>query len=95
LLQRKQIEEEKRVSAEEQIVPKLSKFQKFALFLKSPLARVILFVLLGTFLLSYLTHSSINQLPEAPYIILLVVLFIILVLGRGGKSKSLNTDLFS
>ncbi|PIU22179.1 MAG: hypothetical protein COT14_02380 [Candidatus Diapherotrites archaeon CG08_land_8_20_14_0_20_30_16] len=94
-MKEQQREEERTLEEKQQIVPRPSKWRTFSFFLKSPLARVILFVILGTFLLLYLTRGSMTQMLKSPYIIILAVFFIILVLGKGGKSKSLSGSLFS
>lgn len=77
---------------EEEIKPesksKLSKFRRALNFMRSPIARVGLFIILGLFLIFYLTKGSMSDIAESPLIIILAILFIILVLGRGGKTRS-------
>lgn len=72
---------------EEEHLKKTSRFRKIFEFLKTPLSRVIIFVILGIFLLFYLTKSGISQSLESPFFIIVAILFMILILGRGGKTR--------
>jgi len=71
---------------------KLAKLKKAFAFLGSPLGRVSLFIVLGLFLIFYLTKGSMSDVIESPFIIILAVLFIILILGRGGKTRSVESN---
>ncbi len=73
---------------------KLSKFKQFFTFMKSPIARVGIFIILGVFLIFYLTRINMGDVIDSPIIIILAVLFIILILGRGGKTRSVDSNSF-
>lgn len=85
-------EESLRAKDEEKLGTKIGKFKAFAEFMQTPIARVLFFIIIGVFLLIYLTKNSMADVFGSPLVIVLVIVFMLLVLGKGGKTRSHNYD---
>ena len=80
-------EETLKAKKEENLGKKIGKFKAFVEFMQTPIARVLFFIIVGVFLLIYLTKSNMSDVLGSPMIIVLVVVFMFLILGKGGKTR--------
>jgi len=86
------IDEEMLKEKEEEKGKRIGRFKALVEFMQTPIARVLIFIILGIFLLVYLTRSSMTDALGSPLIIVLVIVFILFILGKGGKARHHNYD---
>lgn len=79
--------DEKTVNAKEELKFKGNKWGAFKQFIGSPISRILLFVVLAVFLMFYITKTNMADVLSSPMILILAVVFIVLIVGRGGKTR--------
>lgn len=70
----------------------INRFRSIVSFFKSPMSRIFLFVILGVFLLFYLTRNSMANTLDSSLFLILTILFMVLILGKGGKTRNYNNS---
>jgi len=68
---------------------KKAKLAKIMSIMKTPLFRVGAFVIIGIFLLFYMTRVGLAEIVDSPFIVVLVVLILLLIIGKGGKTRKI------
>jgi hypothetical protein len=78
---------DKLVAGKEELKLKMNKWDMFKEFIGSPVSRILLFVVLAVFLMFYITKTNMADLMGSPMILILAIVFIIIIVGRGGKTR--------
>lgn len=86
--ERKLEEEDDKEHKEKLRKTRVSQIKSILSFFKSPYSRVFLFVILGIFLLLYTTHGGMGNSLNSSMVLILIILFMVLILGKGGNTRT-------